>query len=81
MLNKLFTDQAQQPSKQTLLKLQDYTIKIWFGSQKLNISKDFAVQAKLMQLFLQTNDTIINYLAQQLEEFHILKHELTLDIH
>lgn len=64
MLNKLFTDQAQQPSKQTLLKLQDYTIKIWFGSQKLNISKDFAVQAKLMQLFLQTNDTIINYLAQ-----------------
>jgi hypothetical protein len=32
VLNKLFTDQAQQPSKQTLLKLQDYTIKIWFGS-------------------------------------------------
>lgn len=80
VLTELNKDQQLQSSKSSPLKLQDYTIKIWFGSQKLNISKDYQVQAKLMTLFLQTNDEILKHLAQQIEDFQVLKHELTKDI-
>ncbi len=33
-----------------------------------------------MQLFIQTNDKIINHLAKLIEDLHVLKYQLTKDI-
>lgn len=42
ILTDIYKDDVMQPKQSSKLRLQDFTIKTWFGSQKLNISKDYA---------------------------------------
>ena len=68
ILTEIYKDDVLQPKQNNTLRLQDYTIKTWFGSSKLNVAKDAATLNRLLELMLQTNDKTIADWAKKLED-------------
>ena len=69
-----------QPKPSSMLRLQDFTIKTWFSSTKLDIGKNSQAQNNVLDLMLATNDKTILDWNKQLEFVHTKKKVIQTDV-
>jgi hypothetical protein len=80
VLTDIYRDDVMQPKPSALLRLQDFTIKTWLSSSKLNIAKDTAIHLSLLDFMLQTNEKMITDWVKQTENLQTKKDVIKRDL-
>jgi len=80
VLTEIYKDDVMQPKASALLRLQDFTIKTWFSSSKLNIMRDSQGQNQILDLMLLTNEKQLLEYQRRLESIFTKKQLIIEDI-
>ena len=80
VLTEIYKDDVMQPKASAFLRLQDFTIKTWFSSSKLNIMRDKSAQMKILDLMLKTSEKTLMEWVRQLESIQSKKREIKDDL-
>ena len=80
VLTEIYKDDVMQPKPSAMLRLQDFTIKTWFSSTRLNIMRDPVAQSNILDLMLSTNERILDEWNRLLEFVHTKKQVISTDL-